>query len=151
VGGVVGLLALLLVAFFVYRRKHQDKSNKERPVDLLQGDEGDGTTQNNHLPQYYEPEPFIVPDPTSEHSPTEADTDSQGRPLSGVTSSDGFQGFGGATSVGSSSRGAKSAAGMRPMRAVNIIQHDDAGPSEAAKAEEPETVELPPAYTNIRK
>jgi len=29
---------------------------------------------------------------------------------------------------------------------VNIIQHDDAGPDETQ-----ETIELPPAYTNIRR
>jgi hypothetical protein len=39
------------------------------------------------------------------------------------------------------------------MRPVNIIQHDDAGPSEGGPKEEdePETIELPPAYTNIKK
>ena len=37
------------------------------------------------------------------------------------------------------------------LRPVNIIQHDDAGPSEEpTSAGEPETIELPPAYTNIR-
>jgi hypothetical protein len=35
---------------------------------------------------------------------------------------------------------------LAQLRPVNIIQHDDAGPS----AGEPETIELPPAYTNIR-
>lgn len=46
----------------------------------------------------------------------------------------------------------KSASGLRPMRLVNIVQHDDAGPSESApRDEEPETIELPPAYTNLKK
>jgi hypothetical protein len=37
------------------------------------------------------------------------------------------------------------------FRAVNIIQHDDAGPSgEYPPPDEPETIELPPAYTNIK-
>jgi len=35
------------------------------------------------------------------------------------------------------------------LRPVNFIQHDDAGPNEGS-ADEPETIELPPAYTNIR-
>ena len=38
-----------------------------------------------------------------------------------------------------------------PLRPVNVIQHEDAGPSLPADTAEPETVELPPAYTNIRK
>jgi len=39
------------------------------------------------------------------------------------------------------------------MRAVNVIQHDDAGPSTPGiqEEEEQETVELPPAYTNLKK
>jgi hypothetical protein len=46
----------------------------------------------------------------------------------------------------------KSAAGPSALRPVNIVQHDDAGPpEEAAHGEEPETIELPPAYTNIKK
>lgn len=35
------------------------------------------------------------------------------------------------------------------MRPVNIIQHDDAG--DAPEDEGHETIELPPAYNNIRK
>ena len=45
---------------------------------------------------------------------------------------------------GGSSR--KSPLGFQQLRPVNIIQHDDAGPDEGA-----ETIELPPAYTNIRR
>lgn len=39
------------------------------------------------------------------------------------------------------------------LRPVNVIQHDDAGAASDAGAVEgePETVELPPAYTNIKK
>ncbi|KAJ3519860.1 hypothetical protein NMY22_g13012 [Coprinellus aureogranulatus] len=39
------------------------------------------------------------------------------------------------------------------MRPVNIIQHDDAGPSlppAGPGEEEAETIELPPAYTALR-
>jgi hypothetical protein len=46
----------------------------------------------------------------------------------------------------------KSAAGPSMLRPINIVQHDDAGPpEEAAHGEESETIELPPAYTNIKK
>jgi hypothetical protein len=38
------------------------------------------------------------------------------------------------------------------LRPINIIQHDDAGPSEdPASRVEPRTIELPPAYSNIRQ
>jgi hypothetical protein len=37
------------------------------------------------------------------------------------------------------------------LRPVNIFQHDDAGPSEEPIGQgESETIELPPAYTNLR-
>jgi hypothetical protein len=54
--------------------------------------------------------------------------------------------------IASSSTGTRKTA-PRMFRPVNIIQHDDAGPSgqEVKEEEEPETIELPPAYTNIRK
>jgi hypothetical protein len=37
------------------------------------------------------------------------------------------------------------------LRPVNIIQHDDAGDAAEGEGEGEETIELPPAYTNIRK
>jgi hypothetical protein len=38
----------------------------------------------------------------------------------------------------------------RPMRAVNIIQHHDAGPNNGEREDPVETIELPPAYTMVR-
>ncbi|KAJ8506896.1 hypothetical protein ONZ45_g10646 [Pleurotus djamor] len=154
IGGVIGLLALLLALFFWRRRSRAQGSTKERPVDLLQDDEGEAP--RGELPQYYQPEPYMVPEPTvrssSDGRSVAGQTDDRGRPLSGVTSTSrsgtpDILGFGGAATASSSGR----KSGMpRPLRPVNIIQHEDAGPSEAPKDEEPETVELPPAYTNIR-
>jgi hypothetical protein len=41
---------------------------------------------------------------------------------------------------------------MRSLRPVNIVQHEDAGPTPKESNEnEAETVELPPAYTNLRQ
>lgn len=162
IGGVVALAALILALFFFRRRSQNKQSTKERPVDLLQDD--DDTGHRGELPQYYQPEPFMMPEPSARVSTDAgsiaAQTDDRGRPLSGVTSTSrsgtpDLLGFGAAgtaaTSTSGSSSGRKS--GMpRPLRAVNIIQHEDAGPSDAPKADEdePETIELPPAYTNIR-
>ncbi|KAF9075233.1 hypothetical protein BDP27DRAFT_1212621 [Rhodocollybia butyracea] len=141
VGGVVGLLALLLVFYFIRRRAKHHRIN-EKPVDLLQADEGD--EHPNHpgeLPEYYRPEPFIVPDPSTD------ETTSQSGRLSG---SERPTSRSGTPNWASTSTSRKSEA-PRVLRPVNIIQHDDAGPSEGKKEEEPETIELPPAYTNIRK
>ena len=67
VGGVVGALALALVLLFFIRRRrfHQSGGTKERPVDLLQDNEHDGSgAGDDRLPEYYQPEPFVLPDPT---------------------------------------------------------------------------------------
>ncbi|KIM35169.1 hypothetical protein M413DRAFT_449880 [Hebeloma cylindrosporum] len=185
VGGIIGglaLLIILLVLLWFFRRKSkQQKRFKERPVDLMNeeyedGDEPShvnngigggaaGSVRRNELPQYYQPEPFMVPDPTltmDSYSVTNTGTDDieARRPLSGATSSfytrattpDGV-GIGGSGVSGSGYERRKGGP-PRAMRAVNIIQHDDAGPSlpspEGDKdGEEPVTIELPPAYTAL--
>ncbi|TFY79395.1 hypothetical protein EWM64_g4616 [Hericium alpestre] len=68
VGGVIGGLCfaavLAVLLFFIIRRKRPSNSTKERPVDLLQDHDDDGPPTQGELPQYYEPEPFLVPDPS---------------------------------------------------------------------------------------
>lgn len=57
------------------------------------------------------------------------------------------------TSVSNTTGYTRKSAAPPQMRPVNIIQHDDAGiaPQEGDEdAEEAETVELPPAYTNLK-
>ncbi len=145
VGGVVAILAVVLLLFFLRRRSRLHRQQGEKPVDLLHDDEGDERSPRDaELPQYYEPEPFIVPDPTVASDSGRGSSD--GRPISQLLSD-----RSGTPDGMSSAAGRKGP--MRTLRPVNIIQHDDAGPSgpPPADEEEPETVELPPAYTNIRK
>jgi len=161
VGGVVALIAIALLLLFFRRRSRVHKKQKERPVDLLNYDEGDepqgGAHGNNRneLPEYYQPEPFTVPDPTvaSTYDGEHGGTSSDARPLSGytTTSRSGTPELLSAYGAGSSTTGGGRKGPMRQMRPVNIIQHDDAGPRESPKDTEVETVELPPAYTNIRQ
>ena len=114
----------------------------------------------NEFTQNYQPEPFMVPIP----DPTPSELDDDGRPFSPeyartsfYTRSDtpdlastlgmGIGGIANGESTGTSRKGGA----PRPMRAVNIIQHQDAGPSNNGDREEPvETIELPPAYTMVR-
>ncbi|KAH6918205.1 hypothetical protein BKA70DRAFT_1087819, partial [Coprinopsis sp. MPI-PUGE-AT-0042] len=168
VGGVVALAAAFLLVFFYRRRKKHNARYREKPIDLNAGedDEGDGTNDRlsrNDLPEFYRPEPFTVPDPTvaSSHGGY-GDADGSDRPLSGTATSfytrsgtpDGSVALGyGVGNAPPSSTNATGRKGQPPrMRPVNIIQHDDAGPSGPPPPadEEPETVELPPAYTAIR-
>ncbi|KAH0835947.1 hypothetical protein J3R83DRAFT_9872 [Lanmaoa asiatica] len=182
VGGVVGGLAAIvilgLVAFYIIRRKTAPKSQKERPVNLLNGDPDDNEPPSNYQPPpYLRPEPYLVTAPTiSSFSPREEGIRRSiaGSPLlsdsltssahgtsawrqSGVTSfSDPRSvtpeleiGVLPAGSTGGLTSSRKS--GMpRQLRPVNIVQHEDAGPSSAQDGAQPETIELPPAYTNIK-
>ncbi|KAJ7719185.1 hypothetical protein DFH07DRAFT_973019 [Mycena maculata] len=152
VGGVVALVAALLVGLFFVRRRRLNNKEKVRP-DLLtdEGDEGGAT----ELPQHYQPEPFMmerssVGGLTADDRRNSVLTDAEGRPISGVFSESRSGTPDPSTSMSTSTR---KTGPMRQMRAVNIIQHADAGPSTSPLLgeEEPETVELPPAYTNIRK
>lgn len=157
VGGVVALIAALLVGLFFMRRRRLHSKGKERP-DLLTDEGDDGGAMRNELPQHYQPEPFMVEDPTvgrsslggltAEGRRNSGLTDADGRPIS-VLYSESRSGTPDPSSMSTSTR--KTGAPMRQMRPVNIIQHADAGPSAPHPEEEPETVELPPAYTNIRK
>ncbi|KAF7983427.1 hypothetical protein HWV62_21675 [Athelia sp. TMB] len=154
VGGVIGGITALVVAgllllFFARRRRFHEKKgrrNTAHTVDLLHGD-GDGEEHDmaearGELPQFYQPEPFLVPDPTIAES-------SDGRRQSTQTSSgDALLGaHAHQSSVSTSTR--KTPAGPSAMRPVNIIQHEDGG--EEGDGDGEETIELPPAYTHIKK
>jgi hypothetical protein len=155
-GGVVALAAFALFMVFLRNRDRFHKAEKSQAVDLLNEDEDDERpTRNNELPASYRPEPFIVPDLTSDSSTgrqtlSHNDNRPMSMSMSTITTTDPL--FVGPNDTARSSVTRKSAAGPRALRPVNIVQHDDAGPSEVdAEDAEPETVELPPAYTNIRK
>lgn len=144
-GTAVFLLAVGMLAFFWLRRRPYSAISKERPVNILQDDE-DGNGSHHDLPQYYAPEPFLVPDPTNTGTSEAAST--LERPLSMATTDPGRP----QTPVTSTSTTTRKSAVPPQLRPVNIIQHDDAGPSEFSTGQgEPETIELPPAYTNIRQ
>ncbi|KAG6820296.1 hypothetical protein H0H93_002734 [Arthromyces matolae] len=150
VGGVIGLVALGLIFLFFVRRSRIDNNKKEKqPLNLLHVDEGDeaptaGHTTNNRndLPEYYQPEPFTVPDPTiaSTYEEDFGGTNSEGRPLSGYTTTDRsgtpdlLSSFGAGSTTASGRKG-----GLRQMRPINIIQHDDAGPSEPPRPDDVKT------------
>ncbi|KAF8269216.1 hypothetical protein EI94DRAFT_1725804 [Lactarius quietus] len=137
-GGVAGGLALMvavaLLAFFYPRRPGYAAISKERPVNVLIDDEDDNGPHQD-LPHYYAPQPYLVSDPNIGGT-------------SGAPSTPVIQHPHGMSAAATTMH--KSALPDQ-MRSVNIIQHDDAGSSEVPSgASEPETIELPPAYTNIR-
>jgi hypothetical protein len=192
-GGIALIIIALLLVWFLRRRRKQQRRPKNQPVDLY-ADEEDGDESRdrerrrlNEQPEYYQPEPFVMTDPTAasrmsadRYSGTHTGTGTGGdeRPMSGLSSS--FYTrvttpdlYGVASSVGGDTAGTGTGTGTgtgiqgggpsgrrkggfapRPLRSVNIIQHDDAGPSspagEGGAQEEPETIELPPAYTALK-
>lgn len=178
VGGIIGgigLFVIVLLGIWYWKRKQkQQRRTKERP-DLLNVDDDDDDgeasrrrpARPNELPQYYQPEPFMAPDPTRTSHEGTVLSDER-RPLSGgtfntesfytrATTPDqlGHSGShaGDLMSGGTSSNGGRRKGGApRPMKPVNIIQHDDAGPSANGPGQdEPDTIELPPAYTALNK
>lgn len=167
VGGVLGglafIIASILLIWALRRRQKRVERAKKLNVDLTDGDDDDNAPQvmrQNELPQNYQPEPFMIPIPDGTASEFD-DELSMGRPLSAGTRSsfyvrsetpDRASTFAGISpGVGGSSAGGRKGGAPKPMRAVNIIQHQDAGPTENEGKDEPvETIELPPAYTMVR-
>ena len=144
-GAAIFLVSACLVGFWFLRRRPYSALS-QRPVNVLQDDE-DGEGEGHDLPQYYAPEPYLVADPSIRGTSDAAST--HDRPLSMSTVTADVQRPQTPMTTTTSSR--KSGA-FPQLRPVNIIQHDDAGPSEDLSGHaESETIELPPAYTNIRQ
>ena len=172
IGGVAGLIMFLLVLLFFHRRRKHHRNSGTRPVkpDLIDPSEERPAApreDRGELPRFYEPEPFILPDAfsnpetSSHHSlhsthegqpPRTSMTTASGAPLThgraqsrlSVTTMSEMGGAGPASSTGRKSAMAPSA-----FRPVNFIQHDDGGEVDPSGLET-ETVELPPAYTDVR-
>ncbi|GBE88599.1 hypothetical protein BKA93DRAFT_819466 [Sparassis latifolia] len=170
IGGIAGVVLILAALWFFHRRQQTQQTQKERSVDLLQDHDHDQDQDDGQLPQYYRPEPFLLPEPTIISSAgafedgDEATSMSGGargsmdrRPmrLSQTTMSMSEAGLlRPATPSASATTNTRKTPHPPTLRPVNIIQHDDAGPPPPPgeqHAEEPETIELPPAYTNIRR
>ncbi|KAG2156797.1 uncharacterized protein EDB93DRAFT_1200684 [Suillus bovinus] len=173
VGGVIGGLAILVIlalaGFYFIRRRTRTKVIKERPVDLLQDDpEDDNDQAPGELGNYYRPEPFLATEPTESSSMYGHEEGRSGTVMSGSrygnsdrrrsafgsfsdmrsATPDYEMGITGGSTVPSGSRKSPT---PRQLRPINIIQHDDAGAADEQAGGQPDTVELPPAYTNIRK
>ena len=154
--GVVVLAAFILVLIFFRRRSKFNNQTVERPVDLLRQDDDDNLPETTQLPRYYEPEPFIVPDPTiasTSGDPTVYNAPSASLRPSGDRRFSHYSGTsaGRSTTPDGQSMGTSTYMRKSPLppvfRPVNIVQHEDAGPGDDEPAE---TIELPPAYTNIK-
>ncbi len=146
--GAAVLLVSASCAFWFIRRRPFYTPSKQRPVNVIQ-DEEDGNGENHwhNLPHYYAPEPFLLPDPTV-RGMSEA-VFAQDRPLS--ISGTGMVGVQCPQTPTTTTTTRKSAASSH-FRPVNIIQHDDADLNEGSSGEgEPETIELPPAYSKVRR
>ena len=82
--GLVAIVSLALFLFFYPRRRGYHSISRARPVNVLHDDE-DGNVFPQQLPQYFTPEPYLVPDPTIGGTSGAAST--RDRPLS-VTTAD---------------------------------------------------------------
>ena len=180
IGGLVALVSLGGLLFFFYRRDTDTDSEPGR-IDLILGEEPKPQPPTIE-PGFYRSEPFVVPDPTSTAEPplTEADM-SNGHRISTIARSSASLPPGAMPPYDMSRResqlsmgqltqtsdpvSSSNGTGLRTrtgrdskahppssMRAVNIVQHTDAGV--LSSEEEPpraEVVELPPTYSEVPK
>jgi hypothetical protein len=164
-GGVVGGVAACaiggILAFFFVHKYRRWRRPAAHVVDLLPDD---AQRDPDHPPEFYQPEPFIVPlshaDAGSGEAGTErssmADVGHRTNELS-TTGASGNAVDAGGMGTGKSGPGPsqKSPQGMPQLRPVNIVMHEDAGglpeESESGQADETETIELPPSYINVRR
>ena len=148
IGGVI----LLVSAFWFVRRRLYSAVSQPRPVDVLQNAEDGNEDHWHNLPQNYVPEPFgpfLVSDSNIRGTSESASTQYHPLSMSTVTA----DGQSPQTPTTSKTATRNRAAFPQP-RPIRIIQHDDASPSENLSGQlesEPETIELPPAYSNIRR
>ena len=140
--GLIAIIALALTAFFYSRRRGYSAISTERPVNVLH-DHEDGLSPLD-LPHHYAIEPFLISDLTVGGTAEAAFAHDQ--PL---TTPDTPR----PQTVGmiAAKRAMRKTRSLPLLHPVNIIQHDDACPSEwQASVGEHETIELPPAYGNVR-
>ena len=152
-GGFVGALILVLVVVYFLRRRHRRRGQwVDHPVGVIDDDDaGDpeypaGAIRPNERLEHYQPTPLVLKGERDGYS-LAPDGGSAGGyvPLETVYDS----------SAGDSSSG--QGGGKRrasTTRVVNYVLHDDAGPSVAvpeAAVLEPVTIEMPPAYGDLRK
>jgi hypothetical protein len=148
IGAAVLVLVLIgLVALRVIWRRSLFALWKERPVNVIEDDEdGNGENYWHDLPSSCAPEPFLLPTPTI-MGMSEA-MSAQGHPPSMSTVTIDVQSP--QTPITTTTNCKSSSFPL--LRPINIIQHDDSGSREDLLGQgEPETVELPPAYSNIRR
>jgi hypothetical protein len=150
-GGVLGAAILLVSALAFWFIRRRSYSAVARPVNVLQvqDDEDQNEEPEDYgLPQYYVLEPYPVSDQTTTGT---SPASSNGRPRSMSTVTADVKRPQTPTTPTKKTR--KSAA-LPQLPPVNIIQHDDAGPSEGLSGQvEPasEMIELPPAYSKIHQ
>lgn len=179
VAALVVICAFILVLIFLRRRKKQAAQNKEKP-DLFMDNERPTSAQEGEIARLAPPEPYIVPSEPARsewgaESSTGAPTSSYGYGIgtgaaaaaATASSSNAFDRRysvfsesieqdhlrpGTPQTTASSSMMGSGRKGAPPvLRPVNIIQHEDAGAPPPDGEGEPETIELPPAYTNIHQ
>lgn len=147
-GGLAVFIIGALILFFLRRRSRRHRYGA-RQVSIIDADEDDvhdstGGVRQNGLLRFYNPTPLLLADITSDSGSAYGGWTPPGTPYTPALSS-------GAPSI----RGMTGTKGTsRSVRGVHYVQHDDAGPSvlaPGADAQEPQTIELPPAYTALRR
>ncbi len=145
---VLGLIGLF--AFWFIRRRQLLALSRQRPVNVIQDDEdGNGEVYWHNLPPYDALEPFIPSNPTPEGMSEAMLTQDCPPEIPTVTTDVQSSQTPMASTTTMTTRKSSSFSQLRP---INIIQHEDSDSREDSSGQgEPETIELPPVYSNARR
>ena len=147
-GGLAVFIIGALILFFLRRRRPRQHRHKVRRMDIIDVDDdaGDSTgpVRQNELLHLYRPSPLPLTDLSVKTGSTYYTWTPPDTPYTTASSS-----------RASLMPGMISGKGVpRSPRGVQYVQHDDAGPStlvHAADTQESQTIEIPPAYTALRR
>lgn len=176
VAGVAVICAFILVLIFFRRRKRFHNQHSKERTDLFTDNEWPDSAREGEIAHLAAPEPYIVPTepahsevgstvpgshygygvgngagglrPSTERRMSTVSASTDGDLLRPTTPGTSTSGAGTSAWGGMSNASRKTPQGPT-LRPVNIIQHEDAGAPDEPEGEE--TVELPPAYTNLRR
>ena len=149
-GGFVGALILVLLVVYFLRRRHRRRGQwVDHPVGVIDDDDaGDpeypaGAIRPNERLEHYQPTPLMLDGERYSLGPDAGASSGGYTPLETVYNSS----AGESSSVRSG--GKRRGGALGATRVVNYVLHNDAGPS--VPGLELETIEMPPAYADLRR
>lgn len=147
-GFAVALVVALVLIYFLRRRNRRREWYGDRRAGVIDEDDASdseypaGVIRPNELLEHQQPTPLVLDSDWNSLGPN-------GRSVRGYKSSQTVSDSSGGESSLAQSGGKRRGGASSATPMVNYVLHDDAGPSEPVL--ELETIEMPPAYTALRR